>query len=757
MKRFSFILLAILLCSSWLLAKDEIKPYKVIEARRGATDGKIRDFWKPVKNTSRSLKREFKNSESIFAGSGENKNNGIDSALQSDRGDATVGAPVQNWAGIGLRAGGGGTPPDTDMDVGPNHVVQMVNSSFSIWDKSGNLLLGPTPNNTLWAGFGGQCEFGNDGDPVVLYDPLADRWILTQFDFSTAQCVAVSQTPDPTGAYYQYQFATPGNDYPKIAVWGDAYYATIRNFSGGASFDAYAWERDQMLVGGPAQAVAFNISALMPTAWNFLAADIDGTTPPPAGSPQYIAGLEDPRNPASDMIFFEMDVNWSNIGSSTLSGPIFVPVSPFDGNVCNFGRNCIDQPQTNRGVDAFSDALMHRLAYRNFGGYQSLVATHTVDVGDFNDHAGVRWYEFRNTGSGWSTRQDGTFAPDGDHRWMPSIAQNANGDIAVGYSVSSHVTYPSIRYAARRAGDPLGEMTLGEGEIVTGGDSQTGVDRWGDYAMMAVDPANENTFWFTTEYYSANSFANDWKTRIASFNATDNGLAITCTADNPPVIIPGSTGGSFDYTIQVENNTGSSQTVDVWTYGRRLNGGGTDTMFKQTGVTVANGGVQTFNVTQNVPNMDPGNFDINCKAGDFSSRNLVSSSAVAFTVGAFAPSKSGVVINEWSAALKGGEVAVNGDEVRPEAISLNQNYPNPFNPTTQISYNLSADVHVKLSVYNTLGQKIKTLVNRSQAKGLQNISWNATNEAGQKVAAGIYLYRLEAGDFVKTMKMALTK
>lgn len=765
MRRIILVLMAVALCFSVAWSQDAVRPYAVIDAVRHDTSPPIRDIWKPSPPAdNKTARREIPNVESIYIDSNTNQPRGVDQALQDGQGELGVGAPILNWEGMGLGSGGTGVPPDTDGDVGPNHYVQMVNTSFAIWDKNGNQLVGPTPNNTLWSGFGGPCEFGNDGDPIVLYDPLADRWILSQFDFGSAQCVAVSTTPDPTGGYHRYEFPTPGNDYPKLAVWDDAYYATIRNFSSGFQFDIYAWERDQMLQGLPAQAVVFNMSTIFPGSNNFLAADIDGTTPPPEADPQYVVGLIDPSVPQTDLGYVEVRIDWNNTANSTMTGPFMIPVTPFDGNVCNFRRNCIPQPNTSNGVDGFADALMHRLAYRNFGTHQAMVATHAVDIGDFPDHAGIRWYEFRNTipGNGWSTFQDGTFSPDADHRWMPSIAMNENGDIAVGYSVSSPATFPSIRYAARRASDPLGELTLGEGEIITGHGSQTGSQRWGDYSAMAVDPSDETTFWYTQEYFETTSSAG-WQTRVASFTATDNGLMVTATPDNPPVIIPGSTGGSFDFTIEIENGTGSSQTVDLWTYAQRLGGGKTDNIFVQQNITIASGATETFNLTQNVPAIDPSEWTYNAKIGDFNTQDVINSSAFNFTisssasVSAKAPAISAdKQITEWKAILKGESASESISEV-PESITLAENYPNPFNPTTNIRYGLDKPSHVKLAIYNTLGQEVKTLVNQSQSAGFKTVTWDATNNAGQQVAGGVYLYRLEAGDVVITKKMSLLK
>ncbi|NIW49908.1 MAG: hypothetical protein GWN30_35590, partial [Gammaproteobacteria bacterium] len=333
-----------------------------------------------------------------------------------------------------------------------------------------------------------------------------------------------------------------------------AYLGGIRNFSGAFNFDAYAFERDAMLTGAAAQAVVFNLSALVPGANNFLPSDVSGLTLPPAGTAGLFLGMDDPSTVQDELEMLELVVDWNNVNNSTLTRLPDVPVAPFDGNVCFFSRNCIPQPNTTVGVDGFADAMMFRLPYRNFGSHQSIVCTHTVDVGDFNDHAGIRWHELRNTGSGWSLFQEGTFSPDSDYRWMPSIEINANGDIMVGYSVSSNTTNPSIRYAGRQASDPLNQLTFAEGLVVAGLGSQTSSNRWGDYTDMTVDPSDDVTFWYTNQYQAQQGGPKN--TRIASFLPNNNPPLVDITVTpqpGDPVIVPAG-GLIFNYDVTVDNN-----------------------------------------------------------------------------------------------------------------------------------------------------------------------------------------------------------
>ena len=469
----------------------------------------------------------------------------------------------QNFEGVGNV--NGVLPPDTQGDVGPNHYVQMINLSFAVFSKQGALLLGPLPNTALWQGFPGPCATVNGGDPVTIYDEAADRWLMSQLAPAGGaqgfhECIAVSATPDPTGAYHRYDFLYSSNtlnDYPKFGVWNDAYYATNNDFLNAAVFSGVgvqAYERAKMLAGQPAQVVTFHIGDGSGIYASLLPASAEGQAlgfNPPAGAPAPFVMMDDDSfgfSPTDRLLMWDFHVDWANPASSTFGvGPNHTPnrfleTAPFDSNLCNYARSCIPQPGTTVGLDAFGDRILHRLAYRNFGNRQGLVLNHAVDVGA-NDHAGIRWYELSNPGSGWSIANQGTYAPDSDNRWMGSVAQDAVGNLAVGYSVSSSATFPSIRMAGRLSNDPAGQLSQGERELVAGGGSQTHpASRWGDYAAMEVDPTDACTFWFTTEYLQTTSVA-DWKTRIGSFkfpNCTagphgDLTGTVTNSSNNQPI------------------------------------------------------------------------------------------------------------------------------------------------------------------------------------------------------------------------------
>ena len=460
------------------------------------------------------VKDEHKSFEDPLAARGV----GAPSAL-ADPKASIVGTPIDPLLRV--------APPDTTGDVGPNHYVQWVNLRYSIYNLTRDasnqitaftLVPGfPKQGNVVWQGFGGRCQSDNDGDPIVQYDQLADRWILTQFAVTAqpfTQCVAVSTSPDPTGTYFRYAFSYSRdfNDYPKMGVWPDAYYITYNMFRNGSRFvgnRVCALERAQMLVGGPARQACVSTST---SHHSLEPADLEGTTLP-AGSPNLLLSIT-----TSSLVFWRMAVNWTT-GTGTLTGPITVPGVAAFSRACGGGA-CIPQPGTTQRLDSLADRLMYRLSYRNFGTHESMVINHSVTSGT---GVGIRWYELRNaTGQTLASanpvvHQQGTFAPTNDFRWMGSAAIDKTGGIAVGYNISNASTIvPSIRYAYRGPADPLGTMG-NETNALSGLGIQTGnLSRWGDYSTVAVDPVDGCTMVFTTQFQPANGSFN-WSTFIHSF------------------------------------------------------------------------------------------------------------------------------------------------------------------------------------------------------------------------------------------------
>ena len=462
-----------------------------------------------------------------------------DGALQTDTIAASPSVSF-TFDGLGntdneaLQGGIVNIPPDVSGDVGPTHYVETLNKTMAVYNRSGVKVLGPVLVNSLWQGFAGSppCKTHNDGDPVVLYDQISNRWVITQFALQffsdhvvTDECVAVSKTGNPTGAYWIYDFAispTLFADYPKVGVWPDGYYLTFNNFAdNGPSYSfvgisAVVLQRSKMLSGAAPIAWKFDTSYPSNPAFSFLPSDYDGRRLPPGKAPNVM--LVEGTNSLGVWEFHADFANTANM-SFTNIGSLGVPA--FDDNMCNFFRNCIPQKNTTNKLDAISGRLMHRLAYRNNGSYQSLVVAHTVDSG--GDHAGVRWYELRKTGSNpWVVNQASTFNPDATHRWMPSAGMDGNQNIAVGYSASSGSLFPAIRYAARLRTDApntlQAEATMfaGAGSQLAGLFGGDGPNRWGDYTTMSVDPVDDCTFWYANEDYPASSnYA--WDTRIGTF------------------------------------------------------------------------------------------------------------------------------------------------------------------------------------------------------------------------------------------------
>ena len=448
----------------------------------------------------------------------------------ASQGQGVSGADVQQLAsttGTPIDPSYRVAPPDTTGDLGPNHYVQWVNLRYSIYTltRDGNnqitgfnLVSGfPKNGNVIWQGFGGACETYNDGDPIVQYDQLANRWVLTQFAVSKSpytQCVAVSTGPDPTGTYhrYAYSYGTDFNDYPKMGVWPDAYYITYNIFKRGRTFGGSrvcAFERAQMLTGATARQLCASTSTSYAS---LLPADLEGNALPPSGSPNYLLSIT-----SSSLLFWKFTANWTT-GKGTLTGPSTVAGVAAFSRACS-GGTCIPQAGTTRTLDSLADRLMYRLSYRNFGTREALLVNHSVASGGVS---GIRWYELANAtgqslnGANPVVRQQGTFSPDATYRWMGSAAMDKMGGIAVGYNVSSSSIKPSIRYAYRAPSDTMG--TLGnETVIFSGPGSQTGtLSRWGDYSTVSIDPADGCQMVFTTEYIPSDGSFN-WSTYIHSF------------------------------------------------------------------------------------------------------------------------------------------------------------------------------------------------------------------------------------------------
>ncbi len=429
-----------------------------------------------------------------------------------------------NFDGVGQGVYGfrvTGAPPDTNGAVGATQFMQWVNSSFAVFDKmTSDLLFGPARGVTLFTGFGAPCETRNGGDGIILYDKAAGRWLFSQINAPTTVCIALSTSSDATDTYFRYAFdltnlppQTTLSDYPKFGVWPDGYYYTANIFGGGfLGVNLCAFDRTNMLLGNDATAQCFFSSS---HGGSYLPSDLDGTTPPPDGSPNFLVNLSG----SSALRLLRVHVDFDNPDNSTLTGPISIPVAPFT-RPCS---RCVPQLGSTQALATLGDRLMFRLAYRNFEDHESLVLNHSVAV---DSSIGVRWYELQSPNDTPVVFQQGTYAPDTVFRWMGSIAMDQVGDIAVGYSASSSDINPAIRYTGRVPDDPLGTLET-ENSIIKGmGSQQPTLGRWGDYSSITVDPIDDCTFWYTTEYLKTDGRFN-WNTRIASFQFPNCGSGLT--------------------------------------------------------------------------------------------------------------------------------------------------------------------------------------------------------------------------------------
>ena len=447
-----------------------------------------------------------------------------------------TGGTLLNFEGIGPP--NNGAPSDANGAVGATQFVQWVNTRLAIYSKStGTLQLGPVAGNTLFAGFIGSagadaCRLSNNGDPLVQYDKLANRWVLSQFAWASAnqntgpyyQCIAVSTTPDATGTYNRYVFesrtagnAIAFNDYGKVGVWPDAYYFTYVLFTPLATGNylgpqVCAYDRTAMLAGNAAIGKCKDFG----TAFGpLLPSDVDGTTAPPANSPNFLMGFDFNGSGVGNILQM-----WKfSFTTNVLSARTDIPVTSFTiGCPGTFGGACVKQPGAGELLDSLADRPMYRLAYRNYGSRETLVFNHSVQqpAAAANGPLGVRWYELRDPNGAINVYQQGTLAPDTTSRWMGSVAMDKQGNMAVGYSASSAAINPGIRYTGRTRTEPRGFLES-EATIVNGGGVQTGTfNRWGDYSSMSIDPTDDCTFWYTAQYIATTgSFT--WHTRIANF------------------------------------------------------------------------------------------------------------------------------------------------------------------------------------------------------------------------------------------------
>ncbi len=558
--RFCFYLLIGLLGIAWVQAfspprRNELRPFRIrrgilrkVDVRRltSVPPGKSHRLLRMVK-LPEFHPRLFSKAKAEF-----------DPVVQRGPGKILAPSPILSFDGLDFNNWGAGWPPDVNGDVGKSNVgaenrgyyIQAVNTSFAIFDKETGELVAATTFDDFFEGTGTPCDDSNMGDPIVLYDRYLDRWIITDFAFSDVstpphyQCIAMSASNDPvSGGWYLWALNFENNDgvnsssnvlnaYPKVGVWAAGYYFTFNDFdmnNGGEFLGVTIWalDKNSMASGTLRGLLGFLDYSSHPYAWSLLPANAKSPSPPPSGEPEFLLSIGDDiwNGISSDSIaIYKLDIDFGS-SSGSITGPIIVDVANFNSDMCGYSENCIPQPGTARKLDALSTRLMHSALYWNYGTYEAIFLNHTVNAGQ--DHAGIRWYELRDPDGSPYIYQQGTYAPDSRHRWMGSIAANSSGDIAIGFSISSPSQYPSIYYAGRRSSDPPGYLTQGETALQEGEGSQTNTGRWGDYTMLTVDPDDNQTFWYTNEYYAING--TDWRTRIGAFK-------LSVPGDSPPTV-----------------------------------------------------------------------------------------------------------------------------------------------------------------------------------------------------------------------------
>jgi hypothetical protein len=443
---------------------------------------------------------------------------------------------VTSFEGLGASFTGpqtaaGRNPSDNSLAVGPGHVVQIVNSRMAIFSKKGDVLFGSVVTNTLFAGFGGPCEERISGDAVVRYDQLAQRWLFVlpvfrrpvdQPDGPYSMCYAISQTSDPLGAYYRYEFKRPlFPDYPRPAIWPDGYYVPSSVGDTVIQKQACVADRNKMLKGEPAteQCVLLDGAGFLNNA------DIDGQALPAPGTPNIVIALGGAQlhNQFEDdgLYIYEFHVDWADPAKTAITGPAKITVAPYH-YLCN-GQltKCVPQPGTETRLDAQGDKIMQRLVYRRIGSRESIVASHSVNTEA--GFGGVRWYELRlDRHHDPHLFQQGTYTPDSHYRWMPSIDMDRNGNIGVGYSWGGAADFAGQRFAARLAKDPKGTLGLHETILAEGKAAQTNTLRWEDYTTTALDPSDDCTFWYVGDYIRA--AGENYSTTIGAFRLP------TCTS-----------------------------------------------------------------------------------------------------------------------------------------------------------------------------------------------------------------------------------
>jgi Divergent InlB B-repeat domain len=580
---------------------------------------------------------------------------------------APMPSPLKNFPGLSfgttLTGGnaGAGWPPDTNGDVGPVYYIQAVNDAWGIFDKTTGTMVAGFTEDQLWstATTGTPCDANNFGDPVAIHDGVADRWVLTDFAFGTDllgnpvapfyQCFAVSKSGDPVaGGWYLYAVqmdtgttgAPPSHtftDYPKFGFWTDCLYMGANGFnndSGNYAGSVFAaFDRTALFSGAALSSANSSVGFISSdTSFGLFPANLQGTSAgsqPPPGTPEYFVA-ESGTDYAFDVRKFQKGATACGAGS-TLSGITSVSQASYDLPYTASGNtNIVSQPSVTRKLDSLADELMQRVVYRKLGSAESLWVVHTTcGAGTANCPAATptspQWAQIDVSGGTINTtpvQQQIYTVGDGLHRWMGSIAVDAQGNMAIGYDTSGTTApnFPSIAYSGRLVTDALNQLPQTEVQMAAGLGSQNtcgagcgGLSRWGDYSAMVIDPTDDCTFWYTNMYYAAASHTTGakWDTQIGSFkfpgcDATVTTYTVTASVSGghgtiSPASQPVNAGATATFAVTPNSSYHiASVTGDTCTVSNTSGATWTSSAINQDCAVTATFAIDTFTVTASV-------------------------------------------------------------------------------------------------------------------------------------------------------------
>ncbi|HFX17681.1 MAG TPA: T9SS type A sorting domain-containing protein [Flavobacteriales bacterium] len=619
----------------------------------------------------------------------------------------------------------GATPSDPTGAAGPNHYVVAYNTAFKIFDKNGNVLVNDTNLSTLFPGH------SSDGDPIVLYDQFADRFLITNFDVSSTPnklLVAVSKTADPVNdGWHIYAFEIPGTDsnnfidYPKFSIWSDGYYVTSNKDASSADTSdvVFVMERDQMIAGAQtAQIMGFPLPGIVnngfysPSGFN-----VNGNQMPPAGNAPIIFMQDDSWAGVNQdhLKIWYVNVDWNTPSNSIISNPEQINTTAFNSVFNNGGFSNLPQPN-GTDIDALQATIMFMTNYRRFANYNSVVLNFVVNT-DGQGKAGIRWYELRqnNDGDPWSIYQEGTYIDPSNHNtFAGSINMDKFGNIGLGYTIVDSDQVPELHFTGRYASDPLSQMTISAG-IVTPGVTSDPSNRYGDYAQLTVDPSDDKTFWFISEYFTNEGradqvakfkFASDYNYDIGISNITQPTDGILTAHESVSVVISNyglQTADNFSISYQIDGNTAVTEN-----FAGSIAPGETATYTFATTADLSLIG-HTYNITAttnwssdqdntndsasvSVTNLEPNDLGVTNIIAPVSGSNLSNAEAIQVEITNFGgASQSNVPV---SYTLDGNTI----NEVAPGPFAPNNSHTFTFSQTADLSrigtYNLSVATHL---------------------------------------------------------------